>query len=182
MSAVEVKYTYQDLRSTPDNGNRYELFEGDMIVSPAPTTPHQNTLLNIALITSGFVRGHDLGKVFVAPCDVYFRDDTVVQPDLFYVSSDRFSIIKEDYVEGPPDLVAEVLSPTSVERDRGYKFKLYAEAGVKEYWVADYEKRMLQVYGLTSKGFQLLGEFKGDDEVKSQCIPELRFPVDTLWK
>jgi Uma2 family endonuclease len=182
MAVVEVKYTYQDLRSTPDDGKRYELFEGDIIVSPSPTTLHQSTVLNIAMIVGSFVRENDRGNVFIASCDVYFSDDTVVEPDLLVVARDRLSIVKDDYIEGAPDLVVEVLSPTSEERDRGYKFKLYAEQGVKEYWLADYRKRVLQIFGLTSSGFQLLGEFKDDVVVKSSLFPELRFGVSELWK
>jgi Uma2 family endonuclease len=182
MPAVEVKYTYQDLRSTPDDGRRYELFEGGLIVSPAPTTHHQSTVLNLAMIVGGFLREKDRGKLFVAPCDVYFSDDTVVEPDLLVVAQDRLSIVKNDYIEGAPDLIVEVISPTSEERDRGYKFKLYAEQGVKEYWLADYKKRVLQIFGLTSSGFQLAGEFKDDEEVASPMFPELRFRVSELWK
>jgi len=105
-----------------------------------------------------------------------------VQPDLLFVGKDRSSIVKEEYIEGAPDLVVEVVSPNSEERDRGYKFKLYAEQGVKEYWLADCQKRVLQIFGLTSSGFQLAGDFKDDEEVGSPMFPELRFHVSELWK
>ncbi len=182
MPAVEVKYTYQDLLSTPEDGKRYELFEGDLVVSPAPTTLHQNTIFNLTLIVGGYVRKEQLGKVFIAPCDVYFREDVVVEPDLLFVSHARLSIVKDEHIAGAPDLAVEVLSPTSEVRDKGYKFKLYAEEGVKEYWLSDYTKRTLQVYRLTPKGFELVGEFQGDDEVRSPLFPELRFRVSELWK
>jgi Uma2 family endonuclease len=182
MPAVEVKYTYQDLRSTPDDGRRYELFEGDLIVSPAPTTMHQRIVFRLSLVIGNFVQMHQLGEVLSAPCDIQFSGETVVEPDLLFVARDRASIVKEDYVQGAPDLIVEVISPTSEERDRGYKFKIYAEQGVKEYWLADYRKRVLQIFGLTSSGFQLAGEFKNDDEVRSPLFPGLRFRVSELWK
>jgi len=182
MPAVEVKYTYRDLRSTPDDGKRYELFEGNLIVSPVPTTSHQIAVANLFLLLSSFVRRENRGRVLSAPCDVFFSDATVVQPDLLFVGKDRSSIVKEEYIEGAPDLVVEVVSPNSEERDRGYKFKLYAEQGVKEYWLADCQKRVLQIFGLTSSGFQLAGDFKDDEEVGSPMFPELRFHVSELWK
>lgn len=182
MPAVEVKYTYRDLRSTPDDGKRYELFEGDLIVSPAPTILHQRVVFRLSLILGNFVQTHHLGEVLGAPCDIRFSDETVVQPDLLFVASDRASIVKEDYIEGAPDLVVEVISPNSEERDRGYKFKLYAEQGVKEYWLADCQKRVLQIFGLTSTGFQLVGEFKDEEEVRSPLFSGLRFRAGEVWK
>lgn len=182
MPVVEVKYTYQDLLSTPDDGKRYELFDGDLVVSPAPSTWHQNSVSNLFLIVGGFVDKMKLGKVFTAPCDVYFREEVIVEPDFLFVSNESLFKIKDEYIEGAPDLVVEVVSPTSTVRDNGYKLKLYAEEGVKEYWLPDYGKRILQVYGLTPQGFKLVGEFRGDDEVNSPLFPKLSFRVSELWK
>lgn len=183
MAGIEVKYTYQDLRSTPDDGKRYELFEGDLIVSPSPTPQHQIVISNLFSILDSFVRKQELGRVLTAPCDVFYGVDTVVEPDLLYISTERLpSMIKENYIEGSPDLVVEVTSPGTEERDRGFKFKLYADKGVKEYWLADYQNQILQIYQLTRTGFSLAGEFKNDDEANSPLFPDLRFRVRELWK
>ncbi len=181
MSAVEVKFTYQDLRSTPDDGNRYELFEGDLIVSPAPTFSHQRVVSRLFRLLSNYVAERHLGEVVTAPCDVLFSDDTVVEPDLLFISHEKSSIIQEHGVVGAPDLVVEVLSKSTGDRDRGFKLKLYAQQGVKKYWLADPITQSLEVYSLTSNEFQLEGRFQNEEEVSSLVFPELKFRVNGIW-
>lgn len=181
MSAVDVKFTYQDLRSTPDDGNRYELFEGDLIVSPAPTFVHQRIVSRLLRLVSNYIAEHHLGEVVTAPCDVIFSDDTVVEPDLLFISNERSSIIREEGVAGAPDLVVEVVSKSSGERDRGFKLKLYAQEGVREYWVIDPLNKSFEVYSLGLEGFGLVGKFQEQDEARGVLFPELKCRVSELW-
>ena len=129
-----VKFTYQDYLNTPDDV-RYELIDGDLILAPAPTTPHQRVLLNLAVSLASFVRDNALGEVFIAPTDVYLSDTNVVQPDLLFVAAGRADIITEPNIHGAPDLVVEVASPSTEAMDRNIKMGLYARYGVAEYWI-----------------------------------------------
>ena len=129
-----VKFTYQDYLNTPDDV-RYELIDGDLILAPAPTTPHQRVLLNLAVSLASFVRDNGLGEVFIAPTDVYLSDTNVVQPDLLFVATGRAEIITEPNIHGAPDLAVEVASPSTEAMDRNVKMELYARYGVAEYWI-----------------------------------------------
>ncbi len=182
MSTIAVKYTYQDLLSTPDDRNRYEIFEGELVVTPAPSVVHQTALGNLHFIISQYVRKGDRGKVFLAPCDVYFDEETVVEPDLLFVARDRLTIVDKQKVNGAPDLIVEVLSPKTEDRDRGFKFRRYAQEGVQEYWLADPDKRVVEVYTLTRTGFESFGTFADDEEVRSKILEGLRFPVSDVWR
>ena len=182
MTTVSVKYTYQDLLTTPDDRNRYEIFEGDIIVTPAPNEPHQTAAMNLSVILGTYIKRHGLGKLYAAPLDVYFDEETVIEPDLLFVAKDRFSIIEKQRIKGAPDLVVEVLSPSTEERDRGFKFKRCAQEGVKEYWLVDPDRRAVDVYTLTLKGYELFGKFGGDQTVKSKILPGLSFTASEVWK
>ncbi len=182
MSIIAVKYSHQDLLSTPDDRNRYEIFEGELVVTPAPSLEHQTIVMNLSRLLSTHIVTNDLGKAWGAPVDVYFDEETVVQPDLLFVSKKRLSIIEKQRVNGAPDLIVEVLSPKTEDRDRGFKFRRYAQEGVQEYWLADPDKRVVEVYTLTRTGFELFGTFAGDEEVRSKILEGLRFPVSEVWK
>ncbi|MGH2567724.1 MAG: Uma2 family endonuclease [Bacteroidota bacterium] len=182
MTTVSVKYTYQDLLTTPDDRNRYEIFEGDLVVTPAPSADHQIAVSNLHRLFSNFVAEQNRGRVLTAPMDVYFDEETVVEPDILFIAKDRLSILEKHRVNGAPDLIVEVLSPSTEDRDRGFKFKRCAQEGVKEYWLVDPEKHFLEVYTLTSKGYELLGKFSGEQAVKSKVFSELEFPASEVWK
>ena len=129
-------YTYADLERMPENRKRNEIIDGDLIVSPSPSVLHQK------IVGSLFVQLHAFatrvsGQAFVAPLDIVFADDNVVQPDVMYVGADRLGIIAEKNLRGAPSLVIEVLSPSSYDTDPGEKLALYARFGVPEYWIVD---------------------------------------------
>jgi len=179
---VEVKYTYQDLLSTPEDNRRYEIFEGELIMSPAPNRAHQKAHANLFRIFSQHVHKHSLGEVYSAPFDVYFDEETVVEPDILFISKQRLHIVDESKVNGAPDLVVEIISPSSDTRDRGFKFKLYAEKGVKEYWLPNPDEATFEIYVLGKNGFELAGKFTGEQKTKSSLFPGLEFSVSELWK
>jgi len=178
---VEIKYTYQDLLTTPDDRHRYEIFEGELIVTPSPIPIHQIAVSNLHRILSTFVETHNLGKVLVAPLDVYFDEETVVEPDILFIRKERLSIIDEQKVNGSPDVVIEVLSPSTESRDRGFKFKRYAQEGVKEYWIADPDSKTIELYHLSGNGFVLHQRYNRNDEVPSQYFSGLQFTVAEIW-
>jgi Uma2 family endonuclease len=129
--------TYEDLAGFPDDGHRYELLQGELIVSPAPDGTHQIILnrLNIALVAA--VKEARYGTVLIAPFDIRFSRSNVVEPDLFAFSTNQYAQYKGSHFEGAPEFVVEVLSPGSVRYDRVRKADLYMEHGVKEYWIVE---------------------------------------------
>ena len=131
------KFTYEDYRTAPPD-KRYELLDGDLLLTPAPNLKHQRLQFRLGSRLGRFIEERALGEFFFAPCDVVLSDTDVVQPDLLFVSRDRQHLLSGgDNVRGAPDLVVEILSPATADRDLGYKRALYAKHGVKEYWLVD---------------------------------------------
>jgi Uma2 family endonuclease len=126
------------------------------------------------------VTANDLGEVYHAPVDVRLSPHDIVEPDLIFLSRGRTTIYEDRIVEGAPDLVIEILSPSTRRRDLGLKLALYARAGVREYWVADPEARTLVIYALTEQGgYQLIEPVNG--ELRSTVLPDLDIKLDALF-
>ncbi|MCY4637585.1 MAG: Uma2 family endonuclease [Acidobacteria bacterium] len=124
-----VRRTYKDYCATPDD-ERYELLNGNLMMVPAPNRKHQEVLGTLYLELGNFAKEHELGRVYVAPFDVVLSDTDIVQPDLLFISRAREHTLTEENVRGAPDLVIEILSPSTAERDLGYKHELYGRHGV----------------------------------------------------
>ena len=132
-----VKFTYEDYRATPDD-QRYELLDGDLVMVPAPNLKHQEVQGRLHYKLVEFILDRELGKLLLAPCDVVLSDSDVVQPDLLFVSRDREHLLSNgNNVQGAPDLVIEILSPSTADKDQGVKRELYGRYGVAEYWLVD---------------------------------------------
>ncbi|RMH84192.1 MAG: Uma2 family endonuclease [Calditrichaeota bacterium] len=149
------RYTYADYAALPDDGRRYEIIEGELFMSPAPVPEHQRASRKCGVLLSNFVEKRSLGEVFFAPIDVMFSDDTVVQPDILFISRERLGIIGEKYIDGAPDLIMEILSPGTAYNDLVTKKDLYAQFGVKEYWLIDPGKRWIEIYTPGEGRYQL---------------------------
>jgi len=179
MSTATRLLTYADLLDTPDDGQRYEVIDGRLIVTPAPATVHQKLSLRLTLLIGNFVTQHRLGQVFVAPCDVMLSEHAIVQPDLIFVDQARLDIVGPKYVEGVPDLVVEILSPRTRRRDAGSKRDLYARFGVPEYWRADPDGRSLVAEVLREGRYEPL--LRDDGIVRSSVLPGLEVDVSVLF-
>jgi Uma2 family endonuclease len=146
---IAVRFTAQDLKNFPEDGKRREVIQGELIVSPAPNTRHQLILKNLARLVDAFIlafpRGQRPGQTFIAPTDVTLEDEGV-QPDFLFVSQDRYSLITEQEISGPPDWIVEVISPSSRTYDLETKRKLYQRAGVIAYWVIDPELEQVHTW------------------------------------
>ena len=150
-----VKFTYQDYLHTPDD-QRYELLDGELIMAPAPNLGHQRIDIKLGWRLAQFVEQRNLGEVFSAPCDVVLSDTDVVQPDLLFVSTERAHLLLGGAnVLGAPDLVVEILSPSTAGRDRTLKRALYARHGVQEYWLVDPDARTVTVLRLEEGAFEV---------------------------
>ncbi len=138
--------TYDDLRQMPDDRNRYEIINGELLVSPAPSRAHQLLAGALYAVVRAHVRAHRLGDLVFAPVDVRLGPHNIVEPDLLFIRANRRNIYKpKGVVEGPPDLVVEIISPSSSSIDQVRKTALYASAGVPEYWLPDPEHRTFRM-------------------------------------
>lgn len=182
VTIVAPKLRYEDLRAMPNDGRRYELLEGEVFVTPAPGTRHQRTVGKLHRALADFVEERDLGEVFLAPCDVVFGERTAVQPDLLFIRRDRISIVTEANVQGAPDLVIEVLSPSNAAFDRETKLQIYARAGVRELWYLDPQARTAEILELGSDGrYVLAAKLSGSSRITSTVLPGLSLPLGDLF-
>ncbi len=165
-----LKFTYQDYRTAPED-RRCELLDGDLLLVPSPVTYHQQILFRLATILSRLVQSQGIGEVFIAPYDVVLSDYDVVQPDILFVSNERAHIVTSDNIRGGPDLVVEVLSPSTVERDLGYKRILYARHGVGEYWIVDPEAKTVEVLKLEAEEYVRHRLYGQEEDLQSPAIP-----------
>ena len=175
-----IKFTYIDYKNTPED-KRYELLDGELVVVPSPRTDHQNTLLNLGIYLGVFVKERGLGNVYVAPFDVVLSDTDVVQPDILFVSNERAGIVTEDNVQGAPDLVIEILSPSTAERDRTLKRSLYARHGVREFWIVDTNAGRVEILTLGEQGFTLTATYGRDQELTSPVLEGLRIKLNEVF-
>ena len=143
------RWTYAEFARLPSEGStRYEVIDGELVVTPAPALHHQGIVTHLVWLLYGFVRENDLGKVFASPVDVLFAEGDYLEPDIVFVARGRSDVLTDRGVEGPPDLVVEVTSPSTAARDRGIKLERYRLYGVAEYWVVDADQRMVEVWKL----------------------------------
>ncbi|MDR7423052.1 MAG: Uma2 family endonuclease [Armatimonadota bacterium] len=173
--------TYEDYLQMPDDRNRREILGGDLYVTPAPTPRHQRVLVNLAETLNRWVRNRALGKVFPSPIDVVLSQVDVVQPDLVYVSADRLQIVTTSSIQGAPDLVIEILSPSTAGVDRGRKMETYARFGVQEYWLIDSDARVAEQYVLEDQTFRPTNRAEGD-QVLTSALPGLTVDLSSIWE
>ncbi len=176
----DIKFTYEDYKHTPED-KRYELLYGDLIMVPAPRIAHQRTSVKIEMPLYTFVIENDLGEVFDAPCDVVLSDTNVVQPDLLFVSKERAHIITEDNIRGAPDLVIEVLSPSTAQRDRTLKRTLYSRYRVSEYWQVDTDAKIVLVLTLSDDGYDVDGVYGEGQTIVSRLLPGFTLETDKIF-
>ena len=180
-----VKLTYDDFVLFPDDGLRHELIDGAHYVTPAPNSKHQKIVLKLGARILGWVEQHRTGEVFVAPFDVVFSQFDVVEPDLLYMSSERAAeILTSANVQGVPELVVEVGSPSTRRRDETVKRALYERAGVSEYWVVDPELDVVRVYRRDGERFARPQELAAEagDVVTSPLLPGLELPLTDIFR
>jgi Uma2 family endonuclease len=175
---VRPHLTYEELSRLPADGHRYELFDGEAYMCPSPTSRHQKVLGRLYVVLESSVS--EGVEVFIAPLDVVLSPSTALQPDLLVVLPKNAGIVG-DVIRGVPDLVVEVLSPSTAALDRGLKMETYARHGVPEYWIADAEKEELEVYRLDRKAvaYRLVGICRPGDRVTTPLLPGLE--VDVAW-
>ena len=176
-----VVLTYRDYEALPADGRRYELHEGELIVTAAPSLPHQRLVGRLFMLLRQHVEVHGLGEVFVSPVDCILSDTTVVQPDIVYLETARASLASTRGIEGPPTLAVEIVSPLTAQVDRGAKLQLYARHGIAHYWIVDQEARSIEAYILTAGAFRTVARLAGADRGSLPPFPGLTIVGTTLW-
>jgi len=180
---VEPHLTYEDYCALPEDGKRYQIIEGDVYVTPAPSTTHQRVSQNLESLLRDHVRRQRLGVLYHAPVDVLLAPDTVVQPDIVFVSRERRSLVTERGIEGPPDLVIEVLSPRTRRLDRTSKMRVYARFGVQEYWLVDPdpEAQSFEIFRLSGGTYALAQAASGTESTSSELFPGLAMRLEEIF-
>lgn len=180
MSLPGPHFTYEDYRLLPED-RRYEIVEGELLVTPAPSTRHQRILVRLILNLASFVEASGLGTVLPAPTDVVLANESVVHPDLLFVTREHLGIIASTGVHGAPDLVVEILSPSTANRDQVVKRKLYARYGVREYWIVDPLAGSVEVLVECQAGLGMGRVFSAGSLLTSPLLPGLSLSVDDLF-
>ena len=181
MSQAATKMTYEQYCLLPADGKQYEVIDGELFMTPAPRPRHQKIVLRLAEELSRFVRENSLGEIFISPIDVLLERHTILQPDVLFIRKDRLGIVKEDAIEGAPDLAVEVLSPSTFYKDLRKKMTAYSQFGVQEYWIVDPETETIEIYARRDDKLQLAKKFSSGESVESALLPGWRLAVKDVF-
>ena len=182
-AASSTKYNYDDFVNFPDDGKRHEIIDGKHYVTPSPNTKHQTVSSNLHGMLWTYLRQRPIGRIFAAPFDVVLSDLDVVEPDLLYVSRERFHVLTGQHVRGVPDLVVEILSPGTRKTDEVTKRKLYDRSGVQEYWIVDPELDVMKIYRRANDVLTRVSELSAErsDLLTSPLLPDFSLPLREVF-
>ena len=175
-----TKLTYADYLRFPDDGLRHEIIDGEHYVTPSPATRHQRISRNLLYFIQSYLERHPIGELFSAPFDALLSDFDIVVPDLLYLSNERAQFLTSKNLQGPPDLVIEILSPTTRSRDRKLKRDLYERVGVQEYWVVDPEQDRVEIYRGRTGTFGKPISVPRTGAVTTPLLPNFELPLDRV--
>lgn len=173
------KLDYAYVQATPNDGKRYELVDGELLVNPSPSPIHQRVARRLQRQLEDYFHDRELGEVFNAPLDVILTPHDVFEPDLLVVAD--ASHISKRGIEKPPLLVVEILSPSTRRVDRGVKFRRYAALGVQHCWIVDPNANRLECFRLNSRAYRLVIEGEGDTKLTHPDWDGLVIDLATLW-
>jgi len=184
---TKVRFLAEDIWQMPEDGNTYEVIDGELLVAPAPNLGHQLASSKLHLYLAQYVYGRGLGIVVAAPTGLVLdpeteRPETGVQPDLIYVSNERAAIRTRRGIEGTPDLVVEILSPSTSVRDRGVKLRRYEAARIPHYWILDPIGHTVRGLRLGAGGFEEIALLGDGETFEPELFPGLKIPIADLWE
>ena len=163
--------TYEDYCNMPED-ERYEIIAGELIMVAAPRRVHQGTSRNISTPLDIYVKTNRLGEMYYAPTDVILSDINVVQPDILFVSNARSHILADEGIRGAPDLVVEILSPSTAQLDKVRK---------RELWQADVDDLFVEVLALAGDDYETAGVYGLGETLVSPILPGFRLDVDDIF-
>jgi Uma2 family endonuclease len=174
-------WTYEDYASLPDDGRRYEIVNGVLVMAPAPTPEHQDIVGEIYVALRAYVKLAGLGRVFMGPLDVQLSPENTFQPDLVVLLNAHLERVAEKKISGAPDLAIEIASPSTAAYDRLTKYQTYAQAGIPEYWIVKHTRRTVEVLVLEHSEYRSLGVFSGQQTLPSRVVPGLSVMVEQFF-
>ena len=179
---MQGNWRYEDYLRLPDDGRRYEIIHEVVYVANAPSYAHQFAAGMLLTSLTYFVVQRRLGVVLGAPFEVHLSElSRPVQPDILFLSNEQKPADDAQIFIGAPKLIVEVISPSSIRLDRRVKFDAYEAAGVAEFWLVDPKTRSVEIYTLSKGEYGLLGQYTGEEVVKSKVLEGIEIIVSTLF-
>lgn len=177
------RLTVDDYLLMPDHGRLLQLIDGDFIMAPSPSLKHQEVTRNIEFEFAKFLEKNPIGKILNAPIDYYVDKYDVVQPDLVYISKEKYRILFEKGIKNTPDLIIEIISKGTENIDKNLKKDLYWRAGVKEYWIVNIEEKSIEVFKINSEGYKLKKIYRNEnkDKIKPDILPGLIINLEKVF-
>lgn len=181
MELQRRRVSYDDLAQMPEDGRRYELYDGEVFVVPSPIPRHQVVGMRLWRILDDYATKTG-GLAVPSPIDIVFSDYDVVQPDIVFLTAESLrSVSLDEPIRRSPDLAVEVLSPSTASNDRGRKMRMFQCYGVPEYWIVDPNEEMIEVYQLAESAYELVGTFSGTDDMQSAVLPALTLVPSSVF-
>lgn len=185
--AVAKKWSYAEFREMdfPEfDGTTYELINGEIVARNSPTWEHQQVVTNLIYWIKSHLMATKIGKVLAAPLDVVLDDRNAPQPDVLFIRTDRLFILdnRDKVVHGAPDLVVEVLSPTSIRRDRSVKMKIYEQFAVREYWLVDPKNQSIEVYQMQANRYEMTAFAAENGLIQSSVLEDFELEVSLIFQ
>ena len=180
---LQKKLTYEDyLQMTPPDSGNYQLIHGEIISMTSPSSKHQKCIVNLTFLIQSYLLNKPIGKLFIAPMDVILEAGEVYQPDLLFISGSRDYIIEESKINGVPDLIIEVLSPSNAYYDLVIKKKVYEVCEVMEYWIVDPIQKSLDLYILSGNKFHLRQQLEKIGNVSTEILSGIDLDIEKVFK
>lgn len=176
------RWTYAEVRALGDDGIRRELLDGALWVQESPNVGHQYVVMRLATKLRPWILAQKLGEFFIAPLDVVLAEDVSLQPDALFIRADRTGALIRRVIEGPPDLVIEVLSETNFRHDLLRKRRLYARHGIGEYWIVDPEQESVTVLSLSGEAYRDNEAASGEQPIPTAALPGLPIVAADLFR
>ena len=171
---------YADYAALPDDGQRYQLLEGELVMTPSPTRLHQHILREVEFRLLAYVKERGLGELYFAPLDVVLDDHNVVQPDMLFIAHERSDLLQGERILGAPDLCVEILSSGTERIDRVRKLELYARFGVGHYWIVDPSARTIEEYVLAGDVYRVRSVAGYHEAFRPELFPGFEFTLDAV--
>ncbi len=179
---TKTRITYEQYRALPEDGKRYEVIAGELIMTAAPLIDHQRISRNLQFVLETYIRANNWGEMFNAPVELYLSEEDFVEPDLICVSRARHKIITDKNIKGAPDLIVEILSPSTTRYDRVLKMNTYARHQVPHYWIVDPAAHTLEAFELEKGNYRLVAAHAEDENFQPVLFPNLTISLAELWK
>ncbi len=181
VNTLKPRVGYTDLVNAPEDGRRYELYDGEVLVVASPLPRHQIVSENVAALLRSYVAAYG-GTYLATPIDIVFSEYDVLMPDLvFFVEARKHLVQLDAPIRDAPDLAVEILSPSTAATDRGRKMQMFARYGVREYWIIDPVKERLEIHTLARSGYELAQVATGPFPIRSPLLPQVEAPVESLF-